>query len=407
MPAKRKAKKKKKRPVNIRTGRPQARRRVSTVVRTAQRLAAGPRRPIKQRTFPIPEPETVEPDELGTRETPPAGVRKLRGPSVAKRAKQFSEIKKRVRPRKSEAGQIIFVTAEPVYQGKGKRRKLVEPAGTRVPRNTRRKVYAFRVTRPSKKHPRGKLVPYYTREEQHLKRKLPPKAIKAWDFDPTVFKSKQAVNWWWQDKVIQPAKGKAKVRQPRLTPVVGSRKKEKDKGKPMHTLPLEKVNTFSVKQRKGVRRGLDFMSGVVPKVSQLLQDVANEVGEKRDLKVNWWARVRMPGGKHRTFSGFVMFRQADMQQFMDLGFYEPFVAKALYANMAGSLAAEGMVTTGSSQYIRKLPINKGVPKSEWRDRNGMLWKHEHHHKRGAEMDEVTLERFDVTVEKTLKLSGDR
>jgi hypothetical protein len=377
-------------------------RRASTVARAAEKLRKSPRRPQKLRPAPIPPPESVAlPEKAGTWER--AFQNTLIAEEAAKRKKKLAAILKKVKPRKAERDKVIFVTAEPIYKVVKGRRKIKEPAGQRVGRNTRRRVFAFKVQGPTKKHPKGKLVPFYPRRERGLEKKLPPKPIKVHDFDPSYFKSKKVTNWWYQSKQL--AEG---VEQPRTSLIVGTRKTRKitkrKRRQPVHELDVEDMLPFSIKRERG-KKTLDFMDDVVPEVSNLLQQAANDTGEKRDFKVDYWATVKLPDGGTKTVNGFVSFKQADMQQFMDIGFYEPFVARAMYAHMAQALSAEGMVTTGSARYIKQLPHNKNRAMRDWKDARGNTWKGMHKRK-GADMDQVQLLRFDIAIEKVLTFSRD-
>jgi hypothetical protein len=271
-------------------------------------------------------------------------------------------------------------------------------AGERVERGDRRKVFIFKHTRPTKQHPKGRLVPYRDwKEKARLKklglavRSVPPKSVSITSADITAFKSKTVTRYYYAGR---------KVASPRVTITERVKRsparKAPARGKPRRKAPARR------KPARPLPPGIDFNAGVVPKVAAALKSAADKRASRREFSVDCAAVVRLPSGKVIATQFDANFKQADIQATQALGFYKPFVQQKLYASFAEQLKGLGLVTTGSAQHIARLPINAGLPRRQWRDSKGMAWKQG----QGWKLKEAQLVRFDAIPNYIITRSSD-
>lgn len=73
---------------------------------------------------------------------------------------------------------------------------------------------------------------------------------------------------------------------------------------------------------------------------------------------------------------------------------ENFVRLKFYASLARELSSHGLVTSGSANHIRRLKINKGKPRSKWKQADGDLW-------RGVDKDVVKIDSIEWQIEQAV------
>jgi hypothetical protein len=281
----------------------------------------------------------------------------------AKAKAQLKAALSRFRPRKSERGQWVYITAT-------KTRKT--PAGTRVKETSRRATYAVYVA----KSPKAKHKVKVFREPEKLE--------------------------------ARPVAGGPKVRvktgKARKTPV--ARMPAKHDLRQAQTKPLRKaaqkfyaVRVEALKTRlkktmgkKGAERlmesyavhvpilasgkGHDFYRDFAPKIAAQLQKAAQHYQTQLTFEVEVSAMCRDAQGNIFSVDFHDTFKQGDIRAMTDLGFYEPFVNQRLYAQMAQKLmgAGHGYVSAGSAKFIKALPANQGRPRRAWVDSRGGKWE---------------------------------
>lgn len=321
----------------------------------------------------IPDPKTVQPPKRIKPEEQIFRETFKRQSEAEKRQKVFQAATKKFKPKAEEKGNVVFLRAHNIpVRGRAKKGEKVitvkgkkyYPAGERLPKTTRQKVFAIRVTES------GKAIPYYDWKEKggyefetedkgkkvtiKTTKKLPPKPTSIKSMDLRSFKSKKITKQFYGETMG------------RSTPE-------------------------TIKRTRG-QKSLDYVEQVAPRVANVLKGEADRNKAGRNFAVECSAQVKADTGEMRTVNFEVGFKQADMQQFMHLGFYEPFVSRKLYAEFAEQLKDLGLVTTGSAEYIEQLPVNDGIDDpAEWRDSKGMKWKNG----RGHLLKQVNLIRFDA------------
>lgn len=280
---------------------------------------------------------------------------------------RFKQATRYFRPRKTEKQSIVFVSAFPetvrvlpgqkVVERYGKKFKVPRraktitiPAGQRLPRNSRKKGFTLYVTRD------GKLKPYKDRD----KKRQPPIPLKQGATDVRVFKRKRAERRWYAEHV---STGELKQRK--------------------------------IRPRKG-KREVSFSNDIVPKIAGDLKQMTDNIGQGyKHLVVRAAISVEVKEtGEKRTIQVEEDFKQGETQLMKRTGFYAPFVEKKFYAAMANQLAAMGMVTTGSAQFVGRMRENRGKSRRQWTKR-GMKWDK-------WDFKEVKILGFDTGV-KQIKL----
>jgi hypothetical protein len=76
------------------------------------------------------------------------------------------------------------------------------------------------------------------------------------------------------------------------------------------------------------------------------------------------AYIELPNGQVKAVSHQDVFGQRKEQE-PKPKFYEPFIARRLYAGIAQKLQQMGIVSQGSATRVGSLPENKGKPRSKW------------------------------------------
>jgi len=315
-----------------------------------------------------------------------------------RRQSQFQKIRGKVKPRKKDP-LLVFVLANDQRRRVGKRTIVTARAGDRVTRGDRRKVFIFRKTRATKAHPKGRLVPYRDYKEKARLHKIglavksvPPKSVTIGSADVTAFKSKAVTKYFYAGRKVA-----HKLVTIQARPAPARRKKAPAKRQPGRKAPAKRKPA-----RKPLPPGIDFNAQVVPKVAGALKAAADRYASRREFQVDCAAVVRLPSGKVIAAQFNANFKQADIQTFQALGFYKPFVQQKLYAAFAEQLKGLGLVTTGSAQFISRLPVNRGQPRKRWRDSKGMAWKQG----KGWKLKEAQLVRFDAIPNYIITRSSD-
>jgi len=248
--------------------------------------------------------------------------------------KAYRKAIKRFRPRKGELGKLVFLTARP-FRG--------QDAGQRTGSNARRQVYAVYVTKT------GKVIPYKDRK----KRKQAPRPISTKSIDPNQFGSPRA-------RTIAKELFFARTS-----------KREKRVG----FLPRKKKRESTV----------DF-----ERVSESLAKRLDQIAARRtvSLEIKTSALVKLPDGSVKAYNVDLMFHQQQGQGGVD--FYRPKTERELYAALAQQIGADGFVTAGSAQSVKKLKWNKGQPRNKWLDSKQQPW-------RKRNLETVKILRIDTEI----------
>jgi hypothetical protein len=247
-----------------------------------------------------------------------------------KQADLFKQATRKFRPKKSELGSIVLLAAT---KARGVN------VGDRVGPNHKGKVFALYVTKTRKVKPyREKVFTDAGRRKTKTKVPVPyrPRTLDPQQF-PTQAARRKALKLLVVrgDKLIRPVRIEAKRGNVRWHETV---------------VPLAVDAMQRMVHRATGGRGAGNL--------QTMVEIAIE--------------VTMPDGQVRTITVTDDFGQRRAQQ-ADADFYRPFFERKTYALMAEQLSMMGLVTTGSSQRIGKLPENRGLPRGEW-TRKGQPWQ---------------------------------
>ena len=263
----------------------------------------------------------------------------------------YRDAVKRLRPRKSEWGKYIFVSAKPA-RIKGKR----VPAGTRLPRSSQRVGYLVYVQPPSKKYPRGVLVPAQksvvrkwstARKYNH---KLPPEPQRQKSLEVYDYGRKRAAKKWHAER-----------------------------------LSLRGVKSVKAKNR---RRGrLDWNRDIVPAAKRELRALLRKRPSDRHFVLEGIVTL---AGRSSSIRFFIDFKASDRQQWFDDRVFTEFVRRKLYAVMAQELSNRGLVSEGSAMFVKKLSYNKGKSRKNWLDSRGDPWEK-------TDLKEVRIVQFDLVA----------
>ena len=238
------------------------------------------------------------------------------------RKKQEADYKaaSKFRPRKSELGTIVLIAATKTREAK---------LGDRVGPKYRGKVFAFYITKTGQKKPYRELEFRGVGKPRRAKHKVPIPYRKS-TLDPYNF-PKRAREKFFFAKLGTPVK------------------------KPL----IVKAKTGNVWWNE------EFVPRAVRKTREVIDKVTKgkQVGNLQ-VVMDVTAYIELPNGQVKAVSHQDVFGQRKEQE-PKPKFYEPFIARRLYAGIAQKLQQMGLVSQGSSTRVGSLPENKGKPRSKW------------------------------------------
>jgi hypothetical protein len=139
----------------------------------------------------------------------------------------------------------------------------------------------------------------------------------------------------------------------------------------------------------------DFTDKASDKIAKSLQKLFNKGPQShRQYFIEGLALIKAKDGKMRTIPFGLPIDKPDHLH-IKLAGMQNFVRKKFYAFMASELGRLGFVTAGSTNFIRRLPDNEGLPREEWTDRSGGEWG-------GAELETVNLQSIEWRIEQLEK-----
>ena len=245
------------------------------------------------------------------------------------RKKQEADYKaaSKFRPRKSELGTIVLIAATKTREAK---------LGDRVGPKYRGKVFAFYITKTGQKKPYRELEFRGVGKPRKAKHKVPIPYRKS-TLDPYNF-PKRAREKFFFAKLGTPVK------------------------KPL----IVKAKTGNVWWNE------EFVPRAVRKTREVIDKVTKgkQVGNLQ-VVMDVTAYIELPNGQVKAVSHQDVFGQRKEQE-PKPKFYEPFIARRLYAGIAQKLQQMGIVSQGSATRVGSLPENKGKPRSKWMY-NGEPW----------------------------------
>ena len=239
-----------------------------------------------------------------------------------KKQKQETDYKaaSKFRVRKAERGTIVLIAATKTRSAK---------LGDRVDPKYRGKVFAFYVTKTGVKKPYRELEFRGVGKPRRAKYKTPQPYRKA-TLDPFNFPKRA------RDKLFFAKLG---------TPVK----------KPL----IVKAKTGNVWWNE------EFVPKAVRKTREVIQKVTKgkQIGNIQ-IVMDITAYIELPNGQVKAISHQDVFGQRKEQE-PKPKFYEPFIARRLYAGIAQKMQQMGLVSQGSATRVSSLPENKGKPRSKW------------------------------------------
>jgi hypothetical protein len=224
------------------------------------------------------------------------------------------------RVRKAERGTIVLIAATKTREAK---------LGERVGPKYRGKVFAFYITKTGEKKPYRELEFRGVGKPRRAKHKTPVPYRKS-TLDPFNF-PKRAREKFFFAKLGTPVK------------------------KPL----IVKAKTGNVWWNE------EFVPKAVRKTREVIDKVTKgkQVGNLQ-VVMDITAYIELPNGQVKAVSHQDVFGQRKEQE-PKPKFYEPFIARRLYAGIAQKLQQMGIVSQGSATRVGSLPENKGKPRSKW------------------------------------------
>lgn len=116
-------------------------------------------------------------------------------------------------------------------------------------------------------------------------------------------------------------------------------------------------------------KGASFTDAVVEKFSEAIEKQLEKVRGQKRFNIKILVKLK---GIAEPISVFVPIDRPDHAA-IEKGGIENFVRQKLYAHLSSDLAAQGLVTAGSANHIRKLSWNEGLPQEEWQFKPGLAW----------------------------------
>lgn len=224
------------------------------------------------------------------------------------------------RVRKAERGTIVLIAATKTREAK---------LGERVGPKYRGKVFAFYITKTGEKKPYRELEFRGVGKPRRAKHKIPVPYRKS-TLDPFNFPKRAREKFFF-----------AKLGTPVKKPLV-------------------------VKAKTGnVWWNEEFVPKAVRKTREVIDKVTKgkQVGNLQ-VVMDITAYIELPNGQVKAVSHQDVFGQRKEQE-PKPKFYEPFIARRLYAGIAQKLQQMGIVSQGSATRVASLPENKGKPRSKW------------------------------------------
>ena len=224
---------------------------------------------------------------------------------------------RKFRPRKSEHGRFVLITAE------GKR------ADTK---KSRKGFLVYVAKQPNRKTgKRGKSLAYHSKDFT---------ATKLTTIEAPLWRNAKAAQEFERAKLVVTGKGRNVVKGRGAVDIAGS------------------VNDFSDK--------------TVEKIARSIKRTIENQASHRIFQIEVTALVETPNGLE-TFNFTVPIAKADHIA-IELAGLLNFVRQKFYAFMARTLALAGYVTAGSANHIRRLSVNQGKPVDQWKDGKGQKWE---------------------------------
>lgn len=275
---------------------------------------------------------------------------------IAERARIYQEryeaAVSKFKPRKSDYGKIVFVTAGT----KAKKGAKAIPAGQRLEPGKRYKAYAIYVTE------KGKLQPLTDLKDQGIpipRRKASINLRRSAKTKP----QKEAAEKWVAKRIpareYKPQVLAVRDMADKVYAYIQKRKVDKD-----YPIPTVTVT-------KG--KSLNYYKDIAPHIANQLETVYRDAGKGNkhfNVKIALVVRTARREIEIKEFGAD--FKARDLQQITP-DFFLPFVQKALYAHFAMALRAEELVLKQSALFIRNLKQNKGKARSKWTRQGGMEW----------------------------------
>jgi hypothetical protein len=239
-----------------------------------------------------------------------------------KKQKQEADYKaaSKFRVRKAERGTIVLVAATKTRSAK---------LGDRVGPKYRGKVFAFYITKTGDKKPYRELEFRGVGKPRRAKHKTPQPYRKS-TLDPYNF-PKRAREKFFFAKLGTPVK------------------------KPL----IVKAKTGNVWWNE------EFVPKAVRKTREVIKKVTKgkQIGNIQ-IVMDITAYIELPNGQVKAISHQDVFGQRKEQE-PKPKFYEPFIARRLYAGLAQKMQQMGLVSQGSATRVSSLPENKDKPQEEW------------------------------------------
>jgi len=230
------------------------------------------------------------------------------------------KIASKFRPRKSERGSIVLIAATKTREAK---------LGDRVSPKYRGKVFAFYITKTGEKKPYRELEFRGVGKPRRAKSKVPIPYRKS-TLDPFNFPKRAREKFFF-----------AKLGTPVKKPLV-------------------------VRAKTGnVWWNEEFVPKAVRKTREVIEKVTKgkQVGNLQ-VVMDLTAFVELPDKQVKAINHQDIFGQRKEQE-PKPKFYEPFIARRMYAGIAQKLQQMGLVSQGSATRVGSLPENKGKPRSKW------------------------------------------
>ena len=147
-----------------------------------------------------------------------------------------------------------------------------------------------------------------------------------------------------------------------------------------------------------IRGQWDFSDKVVSTIAKSIKKTVEGVASHRVFNIKVMVLFENIDGLLETTSFNVPIEKPDHID-ISIDAMQNFVSKKFYAFLAQQLAFMGYVTSGSSNHVKSLSVNKGKDRSEWRkpyeDDKGRLrlmdWK-------GSDMDTVHIKKIEWQLE---------
>ncbi len=204
-------------------------------------------------------------------------------------------------------------------------------------------------------------------------RKGAPQARRLFSFDLAGTGKKTAIKKWFGIRKASPDE------KERTTEIIKTVSEKED---------VRQIKVFKPSKREG-HEGITFdrfSDGLAIGIRKYI----DRLSTRKQLTIDVAAIVEdRETHELRTVIFKVGFAQRDYQ-FFNKATYKDFIMKKVYAFFAQSLKNWELVTVGSSQFIKKMKVNTGKKRSQWKDKKGELWEKN-------EFAEVIIKRMDYRI----------